>query len=53
MRTRERDPKNLGPKEDWAGNCIAFHCPFCGKLFIVGKQLHGGGATVDDAFRTE
>ena len=41
MKTKELDSKKLGPKEDWAGNNIAFECPVCGKVFIVSKQLHG------------
>ncbi len=41
MKTKELDPQNLGLKEDWAGNSIAFECPVCGKVFIVSKQLHG------------
>ncbi len=34
MKTKELDPRNLGPKEDWAGNHIALECPVCGKVYI-------------------
>jgi ribosomal protein S27E len=41
MKTKELDPQNLGPKEDWEGNNIAFACPACGEVYIVSERIHG------------
>ena len=41
MKTKELDPLNLGPNEDWEGNNIAFACPTCGHVYIVSKHIHG------------
>lgn len=40
MRTKELDPNNLGPSEDWEGNNIAFSCPACGDVYIVSERIH-------------
>jgi predicted Zn finger-like uncharacterized protein len=43
MPTKVLDPNNLGIDEDWEGNNAAFHCPHCGKVFIVsGSRVSGG-----------
>src|SRR6266516_4414455 len=42
MQTKELDPQNLGPQEDWEGNIIALACPVCGKVFLVSNRIHGG-----------
>lgn len=35
MPTRNLDPNDLAPDEDWLGNNAAFRCPLCHKVFIV------------------
>lgn len=40
MKTKELDPANLGRREDWEGNNIAFECPVCSELFIVSAKIH-------------
>jgi predicted RNA-binding Zn-ribbon protein involved in translation (DUF1610 family) len=42
MQSRDLDPQNLGPKEDWEGNNIALVCPACGKVYLVSERIHGG-----------
>ena len=39
MKTKELDPLNLGPKEDWLGNNAAFTCPQCGQVYLVSGFL--------------
>lgn len=39
MKTKELDPQNLGPKEDWLGNNAAFTCPECGQVYLVSGFL--------------
>jgi len=41
MKTIKLDQKNLGSKEDWVGNSIAFSCPVCGDVYIVIENIHG------------
>jgi len=43
MPSRQLNPDNLGPDEDWEGSNAAFKCPHCGKVYIVsGSQIHRG-----------
>ncbi|MEL4306457.1 hypothetical protein [Methanococcoides sp. LMO-2] len=43
MPSRNLDPNNLNPEEDWIGNNAAFKCPLCGNTFIVSGMLHRNG----------
>ncbi len=36
------DPNQLADSEDWWGNNIAFKCPVCRKVFLVGAHMKGG-----------
>jgi hypothetical protein len=40
MNERPVDQNSLS--EDWVGNNIAFQCPACGKVYIVGGLIHQG-----------
>jgi hypothetical protein len=42
MKTKQLNPQQLGSKEDWEGNNIAFACPLCETVYIVSEQIHGG-----------
>jgi hypothetical protein len=42
MKTKQFNPQQLGSKEDWEGNNIAFACPLCEAVYIVSEQIHGG-----------
>lgn len=42
MPTRQLDPHNLDPNEDWEGNNAAVTCPHCSKVYIVSAIVHRG-----------
>lgn len=42
MKTKAIIPQQLGSKEDWEGNDIAFACPRCETVYIVSHRIHGG-----------
>jgi len=42
MKTNELNPQQLGSREDWEGNNIAFACPLCETVYIVSHRIHGG-----------
>lgn len=42
MKTKQLNPQQLGSKEDWEGNNIAFACPLCETVYIVSEQIHSG-----------
>ena len=42
MNRLDLDSTHLTLHEDWEGDTVAFTCPLCNNVFIVGEQMHRG-----------